>query len=453
MKIALKLTCWIAVLVSFLDPELAIAKQLQLNTALGYPTMLTGDSAQKTNYLRIAMTGFDIPAEKDRQPVNVAIVIDKSGSMQGEKITQARRAAIEAIARLRETDIVSIIAYDSEVSVVVPATRASDREYIRSRISGIQAGGDTALFAGVSKGAAEVRKFLDEKRVNRVILLSDGLANVGPSTPGELEELGRSLIKEGISVSTMGLGLGYNEDLMTQLALASSGNHVFIENAENLVQVFQNEFDDVLSVVAQQLQIKVKLAEGIRAVKVLNYPAEVSGQLISIDVGQLYSNQLRYFVVEIEVPLRAAGQRTPIGDVTLDYINMLTENHEQLASKLEVRFSSSQAEVDEAIEREVLSDCILQIANENNRRATRLRDLNQVEEAREVLHSNSDFLRTYGDRLASPALVDLEAQNRKQAENLEGVNWNENRKLMRAMQIQSATQQSYQGDGSKIPKP
>jgi Ca-activated chloride channel family protein len=127
-------------------------------------------------------------------------------------------------------------------------TRASDRASIRQAIESIHADGNTALFAGVSKGAAEVRKFLDDKHVNRIILLSDGLAIVGPSSPSELEHLGQSLLKEKISVSTLGLGSGYNEDLMSSLAAASSGNHVFIENADNLIAVFNRPTPQINSV-------------------------------------------------------------------------------------------------------------------------------------------------------------------------------------------------------------
>src|SRR4029450_1790476 len=92
-------------------------------------------------------------------------------------------------------------------------------------------------------GAAAVRKFLDRQRVNRIILLSDGQANVGPSSPGDLGNLGASLIKEGISVTTLGLGLDYNEDLMTQLARRSDGNHYFIENSSDLARRFGYEVD------------------------------------------------------------------------------------------------------------------------------------------------------------------------------------------------------------------
>jgi len=99
------------------------------------------------------------------------------------------------------------------------------------------------LFAGVASGAAEVRKFLERGAVNRVILLSDGQAYIGPSSPMELADLGRSLGKESISVSTLGVGPGYNEDLMMQLAAASSGNHVFVEVEASLVAIFNREFD------------------------------------------------------------------------------------------------------------------------------------------------------------------------------------------------------------------
>lgn len=118
--------------------------------------------------------------------MNIAIVLDKARSMQGSKIEEARRGAIEAVKRLGPNDIVSVITYDSTVQVLVPATKLTDKAAVCQKISQIKAGGRTALFAGVSKGAVEVRKFLDKERVNRVVLLSDGKANIGASSPSEL---------------------------------------------------------------------------------------------------------------------------------------------------------------------------------------------------------------------------------------------------------------------------
>jgi Ca-activated chloride channel family protein len=222
--------------VSVQGNEPADAQKLALNAMPGF-SILKADQKQQA-WLRVGLKGFRLEREGTRAPINVAIVLDRSGSMQGEKIQRAREAAIGALDLLGADDIVSIIAYDSDVNVLVPATKLTDKEHVAAIIRAIQPGGNTALFGGVSKGAAEVRKFIDDKRVNRVILLSDGLANVGPSSPGELGDLGASMKKENISVSTLGLGLGYNEDLMVQLAGKSGGNHQFIENASELADIF-----------------------------------------------------------------------------------------------------------------------------------------------------------------------------------------------------------------------
>src|SRR6185436_579493 len=137
---------------------------------------------KQTSYVRVGLTGIPIN-DTGRTPVNVAIVLDKSGSMAGEKLRKAKEAAIVSIDRLGPNDIVSVIAYDQTVEVLVPATKVSDRLALHRAIERLSADGNTALFAGVSKGAAEVRKFLDPHRVNRIILLSDGQANIGPSSP------------------------------------------------------------------------------------------------------------------------------------------------------------------------------------------------------------------------------------------------------------------------------
>lgn len=438
--------------VAFIAAPTAAAKQVQLDVALAHPTMLIEDKGKCENHLRIALTGFDLPNEKKRMPVNVAIVIDKSGSMQGDKIEHARRAAVQAIDRLTDNDIVSVVVYDTNVQVIVPATKASDRKEIKQRIESIQANGNTALFAGVSKGAAEVRKFLDDKRVNRVILLSDGLANVGPSSPSELGQLGASLLKEGISVSTMGLGLGYNEDLMSKLALASSGNHTFIEDAENLVAVFQREFDDVLSVVAQKLQIHVKLAEGVRPVKVMNYPAEINGQTVSIELGQLYSKQERYFVLEVELPMGKNKEASDVADVKVEYKNMFTETTDKLSSSVQVKYTDSKELVEKDINKTVLASCVIQIANERNRLATECRDRGDVKGAESLLQGNAMLLNDNYDRLKVPELKQRADDNTAQAMQLGDGEWNRGRKMMRAYQNNDAQQQSYQGSGTKVPR-
>jgi Ca-activated chloride channel family protein len=405
-------------------------------------SVLPADKKQMS-FLKCGLSGFRLEGGKQRSPVNVALVLDKSGSMSGDKIARAKEAAISALERLNSDDIVSVVTYDSTVSVVVPATKLTDRQAIIERLRQVEAGGSTALFAGVSKGAEELRKFLNKERANRVILLSDGLANVGPQSASELGDLGRSLSKEGISVSTIGLGLDYNEDLMTSLARESDGNHVFVENSTKLVEVFNREFDDVLSVVAQEVVIKIHCRDDVRPVRTLNCDAEITGQDVYVKMNQLYSEQEKYVILELELPPRPSGSAMEVADVSVSYTNMETKTEDRLSSVVGVNFSSTLASVEASINRPVMEQCVLQLANLQNQEATVLRDRGEISEAKQRLEANALFLKSNADKYDSAVLLQRSLDNRNQANAVEkDEDWKRNRKSMRAIQYSDATQQA-----------
>jgi Ca-activated chloride channel family protein len=363
--------------------------------------------------------------------------------MQGDKIKQAREAAIEAVGRLNGNDIISIIAYDDTVDVLVPATKASDITAIKNGIREIKAYGSTALFAGVSKGAAEVRKFLSRDRVNRVILLSDGLANVGPDSPRALGNLGASLAKEGISVTTLGLGLGYNEDLMTQLAQRSDGNHAFIERSQDLAKIFNCEFGDVLSVVAQEVSITINCHNGVRPVKVLGRTADIIGQKVTCNISQLYSNQEKYLMLEVEIPAGTPESSRNGADVSISYANMETKTTDRLRSSVAVRYTASPELVARQCDKGVMEDAVMQEAVERNIIATKLRDEGRREEAAGLLVSNARILEKKAHALSSEKLRAYSRVNKDDAENLDDDSWKKRRKIMRSIQYKEKTQQSY----------
>jgi Ca-activated chloride channel family protein len=419
----------------------ASASQVRMDVSMAKPTLLA--KKKQTTHLKIGLTGFKMSGKGARAPANVSFVLDKSGSMTGEKIAKAKEAAIAAVQRLNKKDIVSVVVYDSTVRVIVPATKLSDKQMVCDAIRRIEAGGTTALFAGVSKGADELRKFLDKNRVNRVILLSDGLANVGPQSPSELGSLGASLMKEGIAVSTMGLGLDYNEDLMSQLARRSGGNHIFIEKASDLVKIFNYEFDDVLSVVAQEVVIDVQVRSGIRPVRVLNMDAEINGQRVIVKMNQLYSEQERYVLLELEVPATKAGKTMEVAEVKISYANMKTKTTDRLSSVVSVNFTDSIAEVEEKTNVKVMEACVLQIANGQNKLATALRDKGDIEGARRILVVNGKFLQENAGKYRSKLLELRYIDNMGQAKNLEGSRWLKTRKDMRRIQYADESQQRY----------
>lgn len=435
---------WIAPLLMLLAcvSQSLRAQEVELDLSLATPVM-TADEVQKA-YIKISLDGFELPGERVRTPANVAIVLDRSGSMSGEKIRQAREAAIMALERLDERDIVSIIAYDSSAEVVVPATRLQEPQPVYRAIRHIRAGGNTALFAGVSKGAQELRKFLDRTRVNRVILLSDGLANVGPASPSELGRLGQSLAREGISVTTIGLGLGYNEDLMTQLAGMSDGNHAFVENAADLARIFQYEFGDVLSVVAQDLIIEIRCLNGVRPLRLLGREGEISGDRVSTRLNQLYSEQEKYLVLEVEVPAQQPGKELELASVQIDYANLATQRQERLDGKVVASFSVSEEEVKQAVDKPALESAVEQVANEYSREAVERRDRGDVAGARSLMEESAAYLGAQAEALASPELKAQEEEALQDADKLSSEqDWNRQRKELREKQYKRATQQNY----------
>ena len=417
----------------------ARAASVELDVQMSTPKVLTG--GRQKAYVRIALTGLK-PRVSRRAAVNVAIVLDRSGSMSGAKIEEAKRAALMAIGQLRDDDIVSIVTYQSTVDVLVPATKLYDRQVIRDAIRGIRAGGKTALFAGVSKGGRELQKFLHRNRVNTLLLLSDGLANVGPSSPGALAQLGTSLARQGITVTTIGLGLQYNEDLMTRLAMASDGNHFFVEDEADLEAAFATEFGDALSTVAQGVTIDIHCPNGVRPIRVVGREAQVIGQKVHASLNQLYRDQTRYLLLEVEVSPTAAGRARQVADVTVGYHDLLTSSQATLRGGTSVTFTDSETVVERTTNRDVMVAVVSQIGNERNELATALRDEGKVEDARALFQSNSAYLDTNAQKLGDSGLKRNAEANYEASQNLDEEKWNRERKKQREMQYKTKTQRA-----------
>lgn len=415
--------------------------KVAFEVALSNPA-LEANRSQKT-HLKVGLTGFDL-ASTDRAPVNLCIVLDRSGSMSGDKIRRAREAALMVVDMLTPHDILSLVTYESTVRTLVPATYLANKDEVRRAIRGIEAGGSTALFGGVSKGIREVRRNVSKERVNRVLLLSDGLANVGPSSPHELASLGRSAGREGIAITTIGLGLGYNEDLMTQLALSSDGNHAFAETSTDLARIFDSELGDVLSVVAQDVEIIIRCPAGIRPIRVVDREATIKGQDVTLYLNQIYSKQEKYVILEVEVPSEKAGVKRKVASVDVAYDNLSTQSRDTMTQLAYATFTASKEKVRAKTNRAVAVQATKAIANEESRRAVELRDKGDVAAAQKVMSSNAGFLKQQAEVLGSNDLRQQGAQFDEEAEALDDdAEWNKNRKLMRKRQYKESNQMSY----------
>jgi len=404
----------------------AAAQQVEVRSALDHAILPA--NSKHTAYLRVGLRGFVAPG-KARAPLNVALVIDKSGSMSGDKIKHAREAAQAAVAQLADDDIVSVIAFDETVQVLVPATKASDRQTILNGIERLTAGGHTALFAGTVKGGAEVRKFLSRERVNRVVLLSDGEANVGPSTASALGQLGATMRREGVAVTTVGLGLAYNEDLLVQLALQSGGQHVAIRDHQQLAAIFREGFGGLASIVAQEVVVKVTLAPGVRPVRVLGRDAEITGQTVTVAMPELYAGELDDVVLELEIAA-TAPQSKQLASVEVSYHNTVTRSLDRIAQAVSAEFSADASRCEGSLDKEVGVAVTERLANEASRRAIELRDQGRVDDARRLMLEHSFFLRERAAALGSKTLEELAKEYDNDAQNVEGEAWQWQRKHM-----------------------
>ena len=257
-------------------------------------------------------------------------------------------------------------------------------------------------------------------------------------------QLGISLSREGISVTTIGLGLGYNEDLMTQLAGFSDGNHAFVEKPSDLVKIFQYEFGDVLSVIAQDVNIIIECGENIRPIRILGRKGDIIGNKVSIRMNQLYSGQEKFVLMEVEVPEHHENTHTRIATVKVDYNNLYTHSRYNLSDSVSVKFSASRKEVKESIDPQVYESSVEQVANEYSKQALQLRDKGDISAAKTMLKKTADYLQSNAGMLSSKRLKNQEIEARKNAEEVEDSrNWQRKRKLLKETQYKRSVQQSY----------
>jgi Ca-activated chloride channel family protein len=428
-----------------LAPLTACAKapdaSVRLRVELDRPVLFAGRTERAV--VKIALDGASLPRRESRPPVNLTLVLDRSGSMAGDKIGHAKAAAIEAVRRLAADDVFSLVIFDHEVETLVPATRVGDSRGIEARIRSITARGNTAIYGGVTQGAAELRKHLEDRRyTHRVLLLSDGLANNGPSSPDDFARLGAALGREGISVSTVGVGLDYNEDLMTRLARRSDGNTYFVSSSRDLPAIFNAELGDVLSVVARRVVVTVEFPAGVRPLAFVGREGAIRGQRAEFELNQLYGGQEKFALVEVEVAATAAGEEREVASASVSFEDALTQRRANVTARRSARFTAAESEVVVAANRQVQTDYAVNVTAEAKDQAVALVDSNRRDEAARQWRERNGELEKIAKVYANTAVSEVWAANKKEADRLErdGLD-SAQRKTYRTESAQTSAQQ------------
>jgi Ca-activated chloride channel family protein len=253
-------------------------------------------------------------------PTDLIVILDRSGSMQGEKIEYARAAVGELISQLNPQDRFALVSYSSAAQLSIPLTPAvsRSREVWRRMVSRIQPNGGTNMSAGIDVAVRTVQTSQKAGRAARVILISDGLANEGDTSVEGLKSRASRVSRWEHVLSTVGVGQDFNEFLMSSLADAGTGNYYYLTDTAELASVFSREFEATRQTVATGLAVTMRPGNKVKVVDAAGYPLERDGKHVTFRPGSLFSGQERRIWVTLQVPAdRAASYE--LGSFSLSY--------------------------------------------------------------------------------------------------------------------------------------
>jgi Ca-activated chloride channel family protein len=254
-----------------------------------------------------------------RVPTDLVVVLDRSGSMMGEKIVQARAAVRALVNALGEDDRFALVAYaDGAIPVIPLSAPGAGRPHWLAAVESIAPMGGTNLGSGLDVALGLVDAARSEGRSPRVVLISDGLANQGDTShAGLLGRAGRAARGE-YALSTVGVGADFDEGLMAALADAGTGNFHFLASAAGLERILAAEFATARETVASALRVSIEPASGISVEDAAGYPLAREGRRVSFRPGSLFAGQERRIWVTLRVPRGTSGV-VPLGAFSVDY--------------------------------------------------------------------------------------------------------------------------------------
>jgi Ca-activated chloride channel family protein len=333
--------------------------------------------------------------DRPRSPLHLALVIDRSGSMQGDKIETTKDCAAFLARRLAPTDELALVTYNDVVQFLAPAAPVGQmRQTLLQRIAGIRAHGQTNLSAGWMKGV-EALQATKEEGPRKVLLLSDGLANVGFTDQPTLVEMARNAAEKGVGTTTIGFGADFAEELLTGMADAGRGNAYFAETPEQAPGIFQQEFEGLLNTVVQNVSVEIRPSPEVQMVRVLNeYPAtEVPGG-VQLQLGDAFAEERRRVVFELHIPELARLGVAKVADVVVRYVAV---GEGIAAHELTLPITVNMVTADEAAageaDVEVVEEVLVQKAAKAQEEARKKADEGDWEGAKKLLASSAEALR------------------------------------------------------------
>jgi Mg-chelatase subunit ChlD len=280
-------------------------------------------AAQPEAVLQIGFTTSAVSDRTDLRPLNLVLVIDRSGSMSAEdKMSRVKQSLLTMISQLRADDVVSIVVFDSSAQVLLPGRRIGDGAAIKQVIKQIEPGASTNLHSGLMLGYGEARKNFRADATNRVILLTDGIANTGVTDPQQIVKDSLPFNEAGIDLSTIGVGVDLDKDLLSQLAKGGRGLFHFVADAQDIEKVFVKEVQSLISPVARRVQLEINYDPDLELAQLYGYEPQHTSTRINLKLDDMNQGLTEVVLMRFKVKReKAARQRFPVR-VRLSYYDL-----------------------------------------------------------------------------------------------------------------------------------
>ncbi len=276
------------------------------------------------------------PNWKGRPDLNLSLVLDRSGSMEGEKMIRAREAAMFCVDQMLGTDRLSVVTFDDRIEVLFPSEPVTNKQAMKDLISRVSARNSTALHEAWVRGGITVSENMLDQGINRVVLITDGLANIGVTNTDEIVTQAQGLFQRGVSTSTIGIGADFNEDLLMPMAQSGGGNAWHVVEPDDMKHIFQIELEGLIAQFAHTVSLSLIPADGVRVVDVLNdfeYTETGRYRLPNLQAGSPLD-----IVVQLRVGAQEIGTQMRLLDLRLGFTPQEAKNAEVLKQAHTVEF-------------------------------------------------------------------------------------------------------------------
>lgn len=369
---------------------------------------LSKNATPEALYLYVELKAREAVRKKERLPLNISLVIDRSGSMQGEKIANVKKAVKFVIDNLTAEDYLSIIIYDSRIDVVSPSQFVRDKQQLHQLVDRIFARNMTNLSGGLLEGYKQVMSTKKEGYVNRVLLLTDGLANQGITDFEQLQAIAQKKFREhGIALSTFGVGADFNEQLLTNLAEYGGANYYFIDSPEKIPEIFAKELEGLLAVVAQNTQIEINYPAGqVKVDSVLGYPAQIRDGKAIVPFNDLHSLEEKAVLIVFRAKDIGADLIYQI-ELRYDDVLEVMDTVEEVQT-VTVERTANEAEVQTGADPVAQENIVLFLASDYYEQAVSVSERRNYEGAKMLVHKAMAILELHDNTFGfSPRLREL----------------------------------------------